>query len=333
MENLVSTQNRSWSPRELLEVLERMETALLSPGEQEALLAGHAALANVKRPDARAVDCPHCGDHQSIPAHDASWHIARCERHPLRLRFEQLVRVANRLLAGTERARHVEGLSTLTFPTSGPAFPSFRPFAQAVAYLGDPAASEDQRLDARWMLRHELRWRLHAVDPSTDPCPWCLTVFPCETFIAHLWTCPRHPAAGRAAVLHDAVLERCGEAALHEAIAQDRLRHTRSVLSELVAACQRYAGGMGYHGHGQYYSKKWIEQPWLRALRLAEHHASDARAHGEEEPVLSALSLLVKQCWRFWNGMGDDTGGRSIIEEADCRAWQAQVETAARVLS
>lgn len=44
--------------------------------------------------------------------------------------------------------------------------------------------------------------------------------------------------------------------------------------------------------------------------------------------MVSAIATLAKQCWSFWNGMGDDGDGRSLIADDDCFDWEEQVAAA-----
>lgn len=320
---------RAWSPEQVAELLQRLEARPLSREEQQALLACHASLKAVKYPSSgAAVYCPWCGLEQ-LSRPDATWHIERCERHPGRVRYQRLGRVAARLFSRAGRQNDLAPVPPPTFVERDPDFLVFEDFATAVQRLSAPQSADTA--DAVWTLQRELRWRLHTIDRSTDPCPWCRAVFPMEAFIEHLWACPQHPGGRLSDVLLDGLLERFGDDAVREALEEDRELEARATLGALIAASRTYAAGMGLADGGKYSSKKWSERPWMRALRLAEHFARDEQKvpmRPALERLVLAIATLVQQCMSFWNGMDDDEDGRSLIDPECCESWEAQVAAA-----
>lgn len=324
-----------WRSKDVVELMERLELKPLTEIEQMVLIERAATYAEVKSPKLEASHCP-CGNEQVSPT-DASPHALECPRHPGRVHYQRLSRLAERWSTRHGKPNDLEAAPALVFP-SRPADADFvqrMPFAEAVALLGRADASPEKRRDAAWSVRAELRWRMHVAERETDPCPWCARVFPLETFTAHLWSCDQHPGTVRGVVLADALRERMGESSLATAIEEDRELEARAIFETFIKACQTYAGDMGYLDGDTYYSKVWSEKPWRRAMGVADAFARE-EARSPMSPglgrLITALTTLLAQSLRFWNGMGDDGDGRSLIRADDSRAWEAQVAEAEAVL-
>lgn len=324
-----------WQSRDVVELIERLEHKPLTEIEQLVLIGRAATYAEVKSPNLPAPYCP-CGSEQ-VSATDASPHALECPRHPGRVQYERLSRVAQGWAVQHRKPNDLEAAPALVFP-SRPADADFvqrMPFAEAVALLGRAEVSAQKRRDAAWSVRSELRWRMHVAERETDPCPWCARVFSLESFPAHLWSCDRHPGTVRAVVLADALKERMGEPALAAAMEEDRELEARAMFERFLKACQIYAGDMGYLDGDTYYSKVWSEKPWRRAMDLANAFAREelkSPMRPGPERLITALTVLLAQSLRFWNGMGDDGDGRSIIRAGDSRAWEAQVAQSELIL-
>lgn len=312
---------------EMMSLLGRLDVKPLSTEEQRALLDCSARLEKTEYPKNSiwVPSCPYCSD-CGISGTDTSWHIERCERHPQRLRYERLRRVAAHLANAAGRVDEEAATPAATFLPPHPLFPIRLPLAEAVQVLGTRAEPQ-RRDDAIWTIRRELRWRLHVTDPSTDGCPWCRSLFSAEVFIKHLWNCPEHPGEKRGAVLEDRLRERFGDDAFNVAVEAVREGEARAMLTMLITASRTYASSLGFMGEGQYYSKVWTERPWRRVMDLAKHFAEAEGAVpmiGRMETLVALTSKLAKTCLNFWNGMRDDTD-RSLIDATKCAAWEAEV--------
>lgn len=323
-----------WRSSNVVELLERLEDeAPLSEVEQMVLRSRLATYSQVKAPRLPTPECPWCEGEQVDPL-DATVHVSRCPNHPARRRYQQLSRVASAMCTRRGLANDLEPQPPLTFPerSRDDDFLHYVRFDEAVVSLGRENLSAQQRKDAAWSIRRDLRSLMHVAERESDPCPWCARVFPLEAFTAHLWSCERHPGFLRASVMADALKERFGEEALLAAVNEDREQQARHQLDELIRACRVYSGDMGWSGDGTYYSKVWSEKPWRRAFHLAAAHARAERQVPMEprlEALVSSLATLAQQCVSFWNGMryGDD--GRSLIDAEKCRAWEEEVNAAA----
>ncbi len=121
-----------------------------------------------------------------------SW---RTRSHPARQRYARLSRVASAMCARRGVVNDLEPQPPLTFPerSRDDDFISYVRFAEAVACLGRQDLNAQQRKDAAWSIRHDLRRPMHVAERESDPCPWCAGISPLETFTAHLWSCERHP--------------------------------------------------------------------------------------------------------------------------------------------
>lgn len=328
----MANQQTGWQTSEVVRLLERLELAPLNELEQRVLLERAELNAQVKWPNLSAPYCAFCGIEQ-VSATDATAHVLRCERHPARIQYQRLSRVAARLSEQRGVPNDLEPAPALTFPSRSrdEDFWMFVPFAEAVALLGRDGVSADKRQEAARSVRGALRSTMNIVERAIDPCPWCAGIFPLETFREHLWGCEQHPGAHRSFVLADALKDRFGEVAVNEAIAEDRELQAKATLETFIRACRVYAENMGYSGDGTYYSKVWDEKPWNRARSLADAFARDER----KEPMpprlarlVLAIATITDQSLRFWNGMSDGERGKSIIDADDSRAWDEQVNVA-----
>lgn len=330
---MADLDQRGWTMGEVVALLETVETTPLFYGEGRMLKFAFEALRAVE-PHASGSKCPGC--QAGVLVGEQARHAERCLRYPARLRHEALLRVAARLVEAHGGPNALEPMPPLVYP---PPDVEHRPgvrFPEALERLdAEYHLAEKDRPSYASVVLGELRWRVHVVARETEPCPWCRAVLPATDFHQHLWRCEAHPAARRVVALSDALRERFGDAAVDAAFAEEAVQSARASLLALVQACGQYGGSMGYHGDGKYYTKHWSETPWLAALDVAECTAREARATSMSPGVerhITAIETLLRHCRSFWNGMGDDVGGRSIIESEECRAWEAQVAAAAATL-
>lgn len=334
MTELESESSVGWTTAEVQALLGAVETVPLTDRAARTLAACLADLRERTRPGAHA--CAGCN--ASVPFGEEARHAERCERHPGRLRHDALLRVTERLVEENGGGLGLEPLPPPAYPPADVEHRFFEPFANALRRLSvEQRQDVDEKDRPRYasVVLNELRWRLHVADRTTEPCPWCGGVWPLEGFREHLWTCEAHPGARRAVALADALRERYGDALVDAALADDAVRSAREAVRALVVASQRYAASMGYAGDGQYYTKHWSEVPWRAALDVAECIVADARAAPMSPAVerhLTTLATLVKRCQSFWSGMGEGERGASLIQDAACREWEAQVAEAAASL-
>jgi hypothetical protein len=319
-----------WTSGDVDRLIEQLEAEPLTEMEQSIVRRRFELYAHVKVPDLPALWCPCCGSDELRRA-DACAHLVTCEWHPARVRYQALARVAAHALPPT-----LSSTVSLTFPVSPPDdFARAWPVAEALQALGKPSLSKEERTSAARSVQRELRWRMHVAERETDPCPWCSGVFPLEVFVDHLVTCAQHPGARGQLVLSDALIEHLGEAGLQAALAEDREQQARAVLEHFIKACRAYAHEMGVYDDGHYYSKVWSEKPWRRA---SLHASAFVRSEGAASmsPAMArtvlALRTLLQRSLEFWNRMGDDGEGRSLIRIGDSDAWDADVQAAALAL-
>lgn len=312
-----------WRIGDVIALLERLEHARITEDERAVLELWWTQLEHVSAPPGlRSGSCERCGF--DFDAALVSRHQQHCARHPLRLRAERLERLAS--AAGLPVPVQVvfrDESADRDFRTDFSA-------SHALNQVCGPQSRE--RVEAARTFSEALLTKLHLTDRESDPCPWCDGVFDLQQFPAHLLTCRLHPGGERCDVLEDQLREQVGELEFSRAVERDRSAQLRASLEELVRACREYSDSMGWFDTGRYYTKKWSELPWKRALTVAEDVTKAERRESltqVDSAHLAALTALVRASWSFWNGMGDGEDGRSLIHADDSEDWEAVVQLAA----